>query len=740
LRCGHARERLDPAAGPRFRSAFAGQGAQLSGDLPQQRPPLTGTAALGASLERDILWRVSARKASTRASPRSEVERLRDQIEEHNRRYYVLDEPVISDEEYDRLFRRLAELEEAHPELRSPTSPTQRVGAPPAEKFESVRHSIAMLSLDNAMTVEQLMEFDERVRRQLHTSELVEYVTEPKLDGVAVEVVYVGGELQIASTRGDGVNGENVTANVKTIRAVPLRLRQGRGRHGRPPTRLEARGEVIFPRHAFERLNEERARAGESAFANPRNAAAGSLRQLDSRITARRPLDVFFHGAGRVEGCSFETHWEFLQALRAWGLKVNPLNDVRAGADAIIDYHRRMAERRGELDYEVDGVVAKVNQIDLQRRLGEVSRSPRWAIAFKFKAQQGTTRVANIVPSVGRTGIVTPVAELEPVAVGGVTISNASLHNMDEVERKDVRIGDTVLVERAGDVIPYVVKVVTEKRTGRERKFRMPERCPVCGSPVMREEGAAAHRCIGLQCPAKRREVIRHFASKNALDIDGLGEKLVEQLVERGLANDVADLYHLGMEQLVALERMGEKSARNLIGAIERSKDTTLARLVYGLGIPHVGEHVASLLADEFGDIHALEAADEEALRQVREIGPETAREVRAFFHLPANRGIIARLLEAGVRPRSRRRRRSGELQGKTFVLTGALSVPRDAAVRRIEERGGKVTGSVSGKTDFVVAGEGPGSKLEKARKLGVKIVDEKELDRLLEGQAAQGR
>ncbi len=683
---------------------------------------------------------MSSRGASTPPSPRAEVERLRGEIEEHNRRYYVLDEPVISDEEYDRLFRRLAALEEEHPELRSPTSPTQRVGAPPAEKFESVRHSLPMLSLDNAMTVEQLTEFDERVRRQLHTSESVEYVTEPKLDGVAVEVVYVDGELEIASTRGDGINGENVTANVRTIRAVPLRLRHGRGRHGAPPKRLEVRGEVIFPRHDFDRLNEERARAGEAAFANPRNAAAGSLRQLDSRITARRPLDVFFHGAGRVEGASFENQWEFLQALRAWGLKVNPLNEVRAGAEAVVDYHRRMAERRGELDYEVDGVVAKVNRTDLQRRLGEVSRSPRWAIAFKFKAQQGTTRVANIVPSVGRTGVVTPVAELEPVAVGGVTISNASLHNMDEVERKDVRIGDTVLVERAGDVIPYVVQVITGKRTGVERKFRMPEHCPVCGSPVIREEGAAAHRCIGLQCPAKRREVIRHFASKHALDIDGLGEKLVEQLVEHGLVNDVADLYHLGPEQLVPLERMGETSARNLVEAIERSKDTTLARLVHGLGIPHVGEHVASLLADEFGDVDALEQADEDALLQVREIGPETAREVRAFFQLPANRRIIARLLEAGVRPRAQRRRRSGELQGKTFVLTGALSVPRDAAVRRIEERGGKVTGSVSGKTDFVVAGEEPGSKVDKARKLGVRILDERELERLLDGSGAERR
>jgi DNA ligase (NAD+) len=659
---------------------------------------------------------------------RREVEQLRRQIEEHNYRYYVLDRPSISDAEYDRLFRRLVEIEARHPELQSPQSPTQRVGAAPADKFEPVRHTVPMLSLDNAMSPEEVLEFDQRVRRLLRTDDPVEYVGEPKLDGVAVELIYLDGELAVASTRGDGTTGENVTANVKTIRSVPFRLR------GRGPSRLEVRGEVIFPLSGFEQLNAERQRAGEPAFANPRNAAAGSLRQLDPRVTARRPLDVFFHSAGVVEGASWESHAKFLEQLRAWGLKINPLNEVLPDVQGAIDYHRKIAAQRSQLPYEVDGVVIKVNDLASQRRLGEVSRSPRWAIAFKFKAQQATTRIKDIVPSVGRTGVITPVAVLEPVAVGGVTISSASLHNMDEIERKDVRIGDTAVIERAGDVIPYVVEVVKERRDGSERRFRMPGRCPVCGSPVVREPGAAAYRCVGLGCPAKLREGVRHFASKNALDIDGLGEKLVEQLVSRGLVADVADLYHLTREQLVDLERMGEKSAQNLLDNIARSKNTTLARLIYGLGIPQVGEHLAAVLAEAFGSIEALQNAGEDSLLTVREVGPETAREIRAFFGDRANRAIVARLLRSGVTPVVERRRRAGALAGKTFVLTGTLSIPRAEAVRRIEERGGKVTGSVSAKTDYVVAGGEPGSKLNKAKKLGVKILDEKELERLLGG------
>ncbi len=672
------------------------------------------------------------RKVSSAPDIARQIEELRQAIDHHNHRYHVLDAPEISDAEYDRMFRRLVVLEEAHPELRSPASPTQRVGAPPAAKFETVRHSLPMLSLNNAMSEEEFREFDERVRRTLKTDRPIEYVAEPKLDGLAIELVYENGELTVASTRGDGINGENVTANVKTIRSVPLRLR--RERHAAAtPRRLEVRGEVIFPKAAFDQLNAERTKRGEPVFANPRNAAAGSLRQLDSRITAERPLDMFCYAPGEIVGLDFPTHWAFLETLRAWGLKTNSLNTPCRGGDAVVQYHRDMAAQRTDLPYEVDGVVAKVNSFAVQRQLGEVSRSPRWAIAYKFKAQQGTTRVKAIVPSVGRTGTITPVAELEPVEVAGVTISNASLHNMDEVERKDVRIGDTVLIERAGDVIPYVVEVVKRARTGKERKFHMPGNCPVCGSKVVREEGAAAYRCIGMSCPAKLRETVRHFASKHALNIDGLGDKLVAQLIDTGLVRNVADLYRLSKQQLVDLERMAEKSAQNILDAIEGSKRTTLARFINGLGIPQVGEHMAEVLAEHFGSIEALEKASEEELLTVRDIGPETAREIRAFFSLKQNQAVVKRLIAAGLHPTAERRARTGKLAGKTIVLTGALSVPRETVARDIEAHGGRVTSSVSKSTDYVVVGEEPGSKLDKARKLGLTILEEAQLRELLE-------
>jgi DNA ligase (NAD+) len=662
-----------------------------------------------------------------------EVERLREEIERHNYRYHVLDAPTISDAEYDDLFQRLVKLEAEHPELRSPTSPTQKIGAPPASKFEIVRHSVPMLSLGNAMDADDLREFDERIRRGLHTAEPVEFVVEPKLDGVGVELVYDDGALVVASTRGDGVNGENVTANVKTIASVPLRLR--RARDAPPiPKRLEVRGEVIFPKAAFEELNRERERRGEPLFANPRNAAAGSLRQLDSRVTASRPLDIFCYAPGQITGAEIGSQWEFLEALRAWGLRVNHENKRCRGADEVIAYYGEIAARRADLPYDADGVVAKVNAFDQQRRLGLVSRSPRWAIAFKFKAQRGHTRVLDIIPSVGRTGAITPTAELEPVGVAGVTISSASLHNMDEVERKDIRIGDTVIIERAGDVIPYVVEVDKRARTGKERKFRMPERCPACGSKVVREEGAAAYRCVGLRCPAKLRESIRHFASKHALDIDGMGDKLVSQLIDKGLVHDVADLYSLEERsaEVMALERMAEKSARNLFEAIERSKRTTLPRLINGLGIPQVGEHTAEVLAQHFGNIGKLGEASAAELQEIREIGPETAREIAAFFALKDNVKVVDRLLKAGVAPEWKARKRTGRLAGKTFVLSGALSVPRDQMAKEIEAHGGKVTSSVSKATDYLVVGEAPGSKLDKARKLGVEILDESKLRQML--------
>jgi len=660
-----------------------------------------------------------------------EIARLRKEIEHHNYRYHVLDAPEISDAEYDRLFRRLQQLEEAFPRLRTASSPTQKVGAPPAEKFAVVRHTLPMLSLGNAMSVDEFHEFDDRVRRLLNNTDPIDYVAEPKLDGLAVELVYVDGELHVASTRGDGTTGEDVTANVKTIRSVPLALRQERGTPP-VPSRLEVRGEVIFPKAAFEQLNRERAKRDEPPFANPRNAAAGSLRQLDSRITAQRPLDIFCHSPGQIDGATLQTHLDFLAALKAWGLKTNPLNKRCKGAQAVERYHAEIAERREELPYEVDGIVAKVNDFELQRRLGEVSRSPRWAIAFKFAAQQGRTRIKNILPSVGRTGAITPVADLEPVSVGGVTITSASLHNMDEVERKDIRIGDTVIVERAGDVIPYVVGIVASERSGKERKFHMPSACPACGSKVVREEGEAAYHCIGMSCPAKLRETIRHYASKHALDIDGLGEKLVAQLIEKGLVKNVADLYDLTKEQLVDLERMADKSAQNILDAIDGSKKTSLPRFINGLGIPQVGEHMANLLAEHFGSTEAIEKATEEELLAIREVGPETAREIGAFFALKQNRAVLERLQKAGVNPRMQRRKRGDKLAGQTFVLTGTLSVPRDEATRWIEAQGGKVTSSVTKKTSYVVVGENPGSKRDKARELGIPTLNDAQLRALV--------
>ena len=677
-----------------------------------------------------ISIRVTA-KSRPHASPEQEVENLRREIEEHNRRYYVEDAPTIADSDYDRLFQRLVELEQNHPELRSASSPTRRVGAAPATRFATVQHTLPMLSLGNAMDEEQLREFDERVRRGLRQEE-VEYIAEPKLDGLGVELVYENGILTVASTRGDGINGEDVTANVKTIRNIPLELAH-RPQGPAIPARLEVRGEVILPKAAFEKVNARRQHDGEPLFVNPRNAAAGSLRQLDSRITASRPLQMIAYAPGAIEGISFSSHLAFLEALAAWGLPVNPANEVCRGAEAVIDYHRRIGAGRDALPYDVDGIVAKVNGFDLQRRLGEVSRSPRWAIAFKFKAQQGETVVRNIVPSVGRTGAITPIAELEPVFVGGVTISSASLHNMDEVERKDIRIGDRVVIERAGDVIPYVVRALVENRSGHERRFEMPAKCPVCGSDVVREEGAAAYRCVGLSCPAKLRESIRHFASKHCMNIDGLGDKLVAQLISTHLVRNVADLYSLGTEQLIELERMAQKSAQNIVDAIAGSRDTTLARFINALGIPQVGEHTAEVLADHFGDIHTLSAATEDDLLTVREIGPETAREISAFFHLTDNRDVIDRLLAAGVEPKWRKRAVGGKLTGKTFVITGALSRPRDEIARDITGAGGRVSSSVSAKTDYVVVGEDAGSKLEKAEKLKIPILDEQQLQRLLE-------
>jgi len=650
---------------------------------------------------------------------------LRDELEYHNHRYYVLDDPEIPDAAYDALMGELQGLEADYPGLITPDSPTQRVGGAPLKAFEEARHLLPMLSLDNAFEEADVLAFEKRIQDRLGDESQIEFAVEPKLDGLAISLLYEEGHLVRGATRGDGSTGEDVTANVRTIRAIPLRL-QGSGW----PRLLEVRGEVYMDRARFEAFNREAAQKGEKVFVNPRNAAAGSLRQLDPRISAKRPLTFFAYGAGHAEGGELpNTHAAVLDALSRWGQRVCPQRDLVQGAAGCLEYYRRIGELRDSLPYDIDGVVYKVNRFDLQQELGFVSRAPRWAIAHKYPAQEQMTVLRDIEFQVGRTGALTPVARLEPVFVGGVTVSNATLHNMDEVERKDVRIGDTVIVRRAGDVIPEVAGVVLSKRPPNTQSVVMPRECPVCGSEIVRTEGEAVARCSGgLYCAAQRREAIKHFASRRAMDIEGLGDKLVEQLVDAGLVDHVDGLYRLTAEQLAGLERMGEKSAQNLVDALEKSKHAQLSRFIFALGIREVGETTARGLAQHFGGLDALMAADEEALRQVPDVGPVVAHHVATFFQQPHNREVIQALREAGVHWDEHEPVQVAEqpLSGNTYVLTGALSsMTREEAGDRLMALGAKVTGSVSKKTTAVIAGEAAGSKLTKAEKLGVPVLDE---------------
>jgi DNA ligase (NAD+) len=656
------------------------------------------------------------------------VEKLREEIRRYDYYYYVLNQPLISDAEYDKLFRELLELERQYPELVTPDSPTQRVGAPPAEEFAPVEHAIPMLSLANCFNDEELEEWDDRVRRMLG-GEPVEYVCEPKLDGLSVELVYVDGVFTVGSTRGDGRVGEDVTRNLRTIKQVPLRLFP---LNGKVPRLLEARGEVYMEKEAFRRLNEERERAGEPLFANPRNAAAGSLRQLDPNVTASRPLKIFFYAMGRAEGIEIRSQVELLTTFPKLGLPVNPLWKLCKTLDEVKAFYRELLAMRHELPYEADGMVVKVNDFAQREILGEVSRAPRWAIAYKFPAEEATTRVLDIVVQVGRTGALTPVANLKPVEVSGATVSRATLHNADEIRRKDIRIGDWVIVRRAGEVIPEVVKSIPERRTGAEKEFKMPERCPACGGPVVRPPGEVAYRCENLSCPARIKESIRHFASRRAMDIEGLGEKLVDQLVETGLVRKLSDIYRLKKEDLVNLERMGEKSAQNLLEQIERSKNAGLARLIFALGIRYVGEHLAEVLAQHFPSLEALSNATYEELIQIPEIGPRIAQSIVDFFRNAENRKLIQELKELGVKTEAEKPK-EGPLSGKTFVFTGTLSAfPREEARRLVESLGGRVASSVSRKVDYVVVGADPGEKLRKAQELGITILTEEEFRKLV--------
>ncbi len=665
---------------------------------------------------------------TSRRSPKQQIEELREQLHRHNYRYYVLSDPLVSDSEYDRLLRRLIELEADHPEFVTDDSPTQKVGAAPQTGFDVITREKPMLSLENAMDREEFVEWNERLVREVGEEGRTDFVCEPKIDGVAVELLYRDGALFQAATRGDGTNGEVVTENARTVRAIPLRLR---GEN--PPAYLNVRGEVYMHKKDFDELNRRQEEAGEKVYANPRNLTAGSLKQLDPKITASRHLRFAAYGFGGAEGVEIESQWQFLEAVREWGLPCSPHAERCKDIDAVIRFYERVLEERGDIPLEIDGIVVKVNAFTLQEKAGFRARSPKWAVAWKFPSQEERTRILDIDVQVGRTGTLTPVARLQPVVVGGVTVSNATLHNEDEIKKKGVLIGDWVFVRRAGDVIPEVVAPIPDLRDGNEKPFRMPKKCPVCRTPVVRVEGEAATRCPNVECDAQVKERIRHFASREALDIEGLGEKLVVQLVDHKLLRNAADIYDLTLESLLPLERMAEKSAENLITNIEESKKTTLPRLIFALGIRNVGITVAETLAAHYATIDELVRAKQEEIAGIYGVGPVIAAEIARFFADPRNRRVMKRLAESGIRGQAVALVSSKELQGKTFVFTGTMvRVSREQAEAEVKKRGGKAVKSVSSKTTYVVAGEKAGAKLARAEKLGVEVIDEEAFLRIL--------
>ncbi len=664
---------------------------------------------------------------------RTEIEKLVEDLNYHCYRYYVLDSPVISDEEYDRLFARLKDLEKKHDYV-LPDSPTLRVGAPPLDKFEKVKHTEPMLSLDNAFTVDELREFDRRIKRHLRTDEEIEYTVEPKFDGLAIELSYRNGLLERASTRGDGYEGEDVTRNIKTIKSIPMRITEA----DKIPEEIDIRGEVYMDTEEFHILNRERARKGEPIFANPRNAAAGSVRQLDSSVTAYRKLHLACYGMGAVRGIDFDSQWLFIRWLEKARFPIPEIVRKQRGIEKVVADIRELEDKRKHFPFETDGSVVKVNDFALQKQLGMKTREPRWAIAYKYAAHQGTTKILDIQGSVGRTGVITPFAIFEPVGIGGVTVSRSTLHNWDEMGRKDIRIGDTVVVERAGDVIPHVIAVIKEKRTGKEKPFPVPERCPVCGSRVTNEEGEVAVRCIGLNCPAQVQEKIIHFASRGALDIEGLGEKNVGLLYEHGLLSHFVDMYRLKKEDILNLPRFAEKSSQNLIDAIRKSKHTTLARFLFGLGIPHVGEYASKLLARNFEKIEDLYHVAPGRIIQIKQMGEKIARSVGDFFNDAENLKTLKALQSLGFEVKnpdfegSTAQKKRGSLDGKTIVVTGTMPRKREEIEELIERLGGHSASSVSQNTDYVIVGENPGSKLQKARSLRVKTISYEEFLNLI--------